>query len=96
MKIVWSAAARTQLLKVISKIKEESPQNSELVKQAILEKVQLASEHPTRYPLDRFKTNNQGDFRAFETHSFRISYRYTLEELRILFVRHIHQKPKLH
>jgi len=96
MKIVWSAAARNQLVKAISRIKEDSPQKAELVREAILEKINTAGDHPSRFPLDRFKLNNQGDYRAFETHSFRISYQYLQDELRILFVPHIHQRPKYH
>lgn len=38
--------------------------------------------------------NNSGNYRAFETHSYRISYRYTEDEIRILSFRHVKQDPK--
>lgn len=50
--------------------------------------------HPEKYPPDKFKKSNPGNYRAFEKYSYRIAYKHTSEEIRILRVRHVKQEPK--
>lgn len=45
-------------------------------------------------PPDKFKKNNPGNYRAFEKYSYRIAYKHTATEIRILRVRHVKQEPK--
>jgi plasmid stabilization system protein ParE len=49
---------------------------------------------PEKYPPDKFRLDNEGNYRAFETHSYRISYKFTDREIRILRIRHVRQSPK--
>ncbi len=37
--------------------------------------------------------NNPGNYRAFETNNYRVSYRYDEKQIRVLCIRHIRQKP---
>jgi plasmid stabilization system protein ParE len=67
---------------------------AERVEAAILEKISDLAEHPEYFPLDIFKSNNPGNYRAFETHSYRIAYRHTTQQIRILRIRHVKQEPK--
>lgn len=82
------------LNKAMEWIAISSIQQAEAVSNAIINKLDLASQNPERFPPDKFKKNNSGIFRSFETHSYRVSYLYSANELRVLRVGHVHQKPK--
>ncbi|MBK8607580.1 MAG: type II toxin-antitoxin system RelE/ParE family toxin [Chitinophagaceae bacterium] len=45
---------------------------------------------------DKFKENNDGSYRAFEKHHYRISYRFDNRVIRILRVRHTSREPILY
>lgn len=94
MVTIWNKAAENSLKRAFLKIREESPQNAEKVRDEILRATRRLADHPEAYPLDKFKTRNPGNFRAFELHSYRIAYRYDEKEVRILRLRHIKQEPK--
>lgn len=93
-KLIWDLQALTRLEKSLEWISGVSIQQAEQVEQAILERIEIIRIHPERYPPDKYKQGNTGNYRAFETHSYRISYRFTESEIRILRFRHVKQKPK--
>lgn len=93
-KIVWNKHPSGFLKNALKRISEESPLQAERVEEGILSALEKARGNPERYPKDKFKRNNQGDFRAIETFSYRIAYRYTEKELRVLRIRHVKQEPK--
>ena len=95
-KVKWSSGALQNMVIVLTRISESSLKQAEEVEKAILYRIESACVRPERYPPDKFKRNNSGLFRAFETHSFRVSYRYSKGEIRILRIRHVHQAPKLY
>jgi plasmid stabilization system protein ParE len=49
---------------------------------------------PERYPLDKYKLENKGDYRAFELHSLRVAYFVGNDVIRILRVRHTSREAK--
>jgi plasmid stabilization system protein ParE len=75
-------------------IGDESPWNAQLVSDAITEIIDSLPDHPERYPPDKFKKNNPGNYRAFEKYSYRVAYKHTEEEILILRIRHVKQEPK--
>lgn len=93
-KIVWNRDAVKYLALQLKEISKESIKNAELIENAILSRLETAIDYPEKYPKDKYKKSNQGNFRAFETHSFRVSYRFTNTQIRILRIRHVKQKPK--
>jgi plasmid stabilization system protein ParE len=93
-KLIWDQQALIRLEKSLEWISETSIQQAELVEQAILEKIEIVRINPERYSPDKYKRNNPGNYRAFETHSYRISYRHTEDEIRILRFHHVKQDPK--
>jgi plasmid stabilization system protein ParE len=95
-KIKWSPSALQSLLFALTRISADSVQGAEEVEKAIMGRIETAAFRPERYPVDKFKRDKSDQFRAFETHSFRVSYRYTKSEIRILRVRHVRQAPKLY
>ena len=46
------------------------------------------------YPPDKYRKNNDGSFRAYELHRYRIAYRVTEKEIIIVRVRHTGMEPK--
>lgn len=50
-------------------------------------------ENPLKHPLDKYKTNNDGAWRAFEKYHFRVSYRVMEKEIRIVRFRHTSRSP---
>lgn len=93
--VIWNKGAYTSFQKAYQNIKKDSLQNAEMVRDEILRIIRDdLPENPEKFPPDKFKMNNNGYYRAFEIHSYRISYRFTLKEIRILRVRHVKQEPK--
>ena len=92
--VVWSNSASIYFRKAYEHIKEGSYLNAEKVKEAITKMVDNLPNNPTKYPPDKFKKNNPGNYRAFEKYSYRIAYKHTEQEIKILRFRHVKQEPK--
>lgn len=92
--IIWRSAASLYLEKAIDFIRKDSDKNADIVAKAILNTIEKAAKFPEHFPPDKYKTNNAyHSFRAFEIYSFRVSYYYNDEILRIVRIRHTRQKP---
>ena len=94
--VIWNKRADQQLQRAYQDIKEDSPANAIKVRDEILAATRELAEHPEKYPPDKFKRNNSGNYRAFEKYSYRVSYRYSANEIRILRVRHIRKEPRIY
>ena len=92
-KIVWDKPALQALQAAYDYIKKDSLQNAELVRLDLLDMTQRLEFHSERHPPDKFKTNNDGTYRAFEKHSYRITYKIVPQQVIILRVRHVKQEP---
>jgi mRNA-degrading endonuclease RelE of RelBE toxin-antitoxin system len=93
-KIVWNSSALKTMSQALRRISEESIQGAELVEKGIIRKLRQASFNPYRFPPDKLKNKNNGNFRYFTTHSYRLSYRIKETEIRVLIIRHVKRKPK--
>ncbi len=91
--ITWAKTALQQFKAAIEYISEDSLQNAQKVNADILEKIVKLSEYPEMYPPDKYKLNNDGNYRAFECQRLRIAYYAGNNEIRILRVRHTHREP---
>ncbi len=74
-------------------ISEESRQNAVKVLEDIITAVDKAISNPEFYGPDKYKKNNDGSYRAFEEHHFRIAYRFSDKVIRVLRVRHSKMEP---
>jgi len=92
-KIIWEDNAKLQLKKACAYIKRDSLQNSQKVKKDILNAVTTLSIHTEKYPLDKYKNNNDGTYRAFELHHYPIAYRVLRSEIKIITIRHTSMEP---
>jgi plasmid stabilization system protein ParE len=91
--IKWNKRAFSELIKAIEYIENDSPQNAEKVKEDIFTTINKLLTHPDFFAPDKYKLNNDGSFRAFELHSYRIVYRALKNEIRIIRVRHTKRNP---
>jgi len=94
--IVWSPEAKKQLNAVYKFIQKDSPQNAIKVREDIVVATRKLLSHPEHYAPDKYKLNNDGTYRAFEKHSYRVAYRVLNTEIRILRVRHTSMEPLSH
>ncbi|MEQ9297744.1 MAG: type II toxin-antitoxin system RelE/ParE family toxin [Cyclobacteriaceae bacterium] len=94
--IVWDIEAKTSFKEWINYIKEDSLQNAQKVRSEILDIVDGLKLHPLKYPPDRFKISNDGNYRAFEKHNYRIAYKIDDQQIIILRLRHVRSEPKEH
>lgn len=92
--IVWNKRPSEFLLQALRRIGEDSLIQAERVEEGLLTSIAGLVKNPERYPPDKFKKHNPGNFRAFEKLSFRVAYKFTESQIRILRIRHVKQEPK--
>lgn len=94
--VIWPLKAQNQLSGIFKYIAADSAQNAEKVKANILVSTRKLESDPEMYPLVKYKKNNDGSFRAYELHHYRIAYRITKKEIIITRIRHTSMVPKLY
>ncbi|RZK47363.1 MAG: type II toxin-antitoxin system RelE/ParE family toxin [Pedobacter sp.] len=82
--------------RAVNYIRLESSQNADNVKRELLEKIEGLARRPELYGLGKYKQPNDGNYRAFELHSYRIAYLVKEEEIVIVRIRHVRQNPKVY
>lgn len=92
--IVWNKKPSKFLVRALRRISEDSILQAERVEVNILRAITDLIQYPERYPPDKFRKDNPGSYRAFEIMSFRVAYKLTPKEIRILRIRHVKQEPK--
>lgn len=75
-------------------IYEDSPQNALKILNEIITATEKVIDNPECYNIDKFKTNNDGSYRAFEKNKYRIAYRFKKNIVRVLRIRHTKREPK--
>jgi plasmid stabilization system protein ParE len=94
--LVWTKESSKQLKAIFEFISEDSPKNAFKVIIDIATSAENLISNPQFFPPDKYKINNDGSFRAFEKHHYRISYKFSKRVIRVLNVRHIKMEPKLY
>ena len=92
-KIQWDNSAINSFRAAIRFIRNDSIKNAEKVKKEILAKINGLKDHPEKYPLDKYMLINDGVFRAFELHHFRVRYAVTIDKIIIIQIRHTSMLP---
>lgn len=92
--IVWTKRSQQHLKAAYNYISEDSSQNALKVIEDIIAAANKAIANPEFYNPDKYKVNNDGSYRAFEKHRYRIVYRYKKGIIRILRVRYTKMEPK--
>lgn len=96
IRIEWHKEASLNFDELLEYLYYESEQAASLVGNAILDEIEKLAAHPTSQPLDRFKKNNDGNFRACIVYSYRISYYVDSNIIYILRIRHTSREPLEH
>jgi len=94
--VVFDKPAYTDLQMAYDYISEDSIVNAERVRKELLDVIKSLPNHPEKYPPDKFKMHNTGNYRAFEKYSYRVAYKITEKEIIILRVRHVKKEPKMY
>ena len=92
--LVWTSLSQKDLLAIYNYISANSPQNAKMVINEIITRTERTIDHSDIFGPDKYKMNNDGSYRAFEIHKFRISYRVTGNIIRVLRIRHTKMDPK--
>ena len=92
--ISWTKTSIKQFESAIAYIASDSVITAEKVAEDILKELNKTSKNAEFFPPDKYKLNNNGSYRAFEKHHYRISYRFTDDVVRVLKVRHTSREPK--
>jgi plasmid stabilization system protein ParE len=93
MVTVWTPQAIAELRKAYDYISKDSLQNAKKVVDEIARIADQLPTQPEMFPPDKFKKNNDGTWRAFEKYHYRISYRITAADIRIVRMRHTSRTP---
>lgn len=93
MVIVWENNAKKQLKNAYKYILQYSYQNAIKVREDIINAVLSLHKFPERHPLDKYKNDNDGTWRAFEMHHYRVAYKVMEKQIRIVRLRHTKMSP---
>jgi addiction module RelE/StbE family toxin len=91
--IKWSNSAKAELKKAFDYIAFDSLQNATMVRDTLIDMTIDLTANSEKHPLDKFKIDNDGTWRAFEKYHYRISYRVLKDQIRIVRMRHTSQSP---
>ena len=94
--IVWTKRAQQHMKQAYEYIAVDSVQNATKVLNDIVASMDKAISNPEFYPPDKYKIDNDGSYRAFEKHHYRIAYRFNKNIIRVLRVRHTKRYPELY
>jgi plasmid stabilization system protein ParE len=92
--VVWTKKSQQHMKLAFDYISKDSVQNAIKVLEDLALAVKKAAPNPEGYPIDKYKKNNDGSYRAFEKHHYRIAYRYSNNIIRVVRVRHTSMEPK--
>ena len=93
MEIIWTRRADAQFEKAIDYIQQDSPAGAQKFFLIIVDLIEKAAQQPQRFPVDKYKKNNDDSWRAFEKYHYRISYRIMETAIHIVRIRHTSQSP---
>ena len=93
IKVEWHKDASLHFNQILEYLYNESEHAVSIVGNAILDEVEKLAKYPNAYPLDRFKKNNDGNYRACIVYSYRISYYINENVIYILRIRHTSREP---
>lgn len=92
--VVWDKPTYIMFQQAYDYIKEDSLINAAKFREGILKIIDSLPDRPEKHPPDKYKEVNKGNYRAFEKYSYRIAYKITEKEIKILRIRHVKQEPK--
>ena len=92
--VIWTVRAAKQLEGVYKHIAKDSILQADNVFDKIKSSADDVPNNPEKYPPDKYKINNKGNYRAYEIYRYRISYRITKKDIYIVRLRGTDQNPR--
>lgn len=93
--IIWTHQADAELNVAFLELLEESKSIETTIRviTEIYESTEILADNPEIYKVDALKKNNKGDIRAYQKHSYRISYLIEEKAIYIIRVRYSRKEP---
>ncbi len=93
--IIWTHQADADLSNAFLDLLEESKSIETTIRviTEVYESTEILATDPEIYKLDTLKENNKGNIRAYEKHTYRISYLIEEEAIYIIRVRYARKEP---
>lgn len=96
--VIWTEHTKSQLQEIYLYIAEESIVQADRIFEKLTASTAILSKHPHKhphkYPPDKYKTDNKGNYRAYEIYHYRISYKITETAIYIVRIRSSYQNPQ--
>jgi plasmid stabilization system protein ParE len=94
-KIIWTHRADAELNQAFLDLLEQSKsiETTTKVITDIYDSTTILATDPEIYKLDALKVNNKGNIRAYEKHTYRISYLVEEDAIYIIRVRYARKEP---
>jgi len=93
--VVWTHQADAELNEAFMDLLEqtESIETTARIIMEIYESASILATNPEIYKLDTLKEDNKGNIRAYEKHTYRISYLIKEEAVYVIRVRYARKEP---
>ncbi|WP_194766661.1 type II toxin-antitoxin system RelE/ParE family toxin [Tamlana sp. I1] len=93
--IIWTHSADADLSEAFLELLEQSKsiETTTRIITEIYESTSILADNPEIYKLDTLKENNKGNIRAYEKHTYRISYLVEKNAIYIIRVRYARKEP---
>ncbi len=93
--IIWTHQADEGLSQAFLDLLEQSAsiETASRIVNEIYESTSILATNPEIYKLDSLKQNNKGNIRAYEKHTYRISYLIDKETVYIIRVKYARKEP---
>jgi plasmid stabilization system protein ParE len=91
--IVVDNVAKLHLKEAYDYIKRDSPKNAIKVLARITSSISQLAKNPETNPPDKYRSNNDGSYRAYEIDRYRITYRISPPQIHIIRIRHTSREP---
>lgn len=85
--------AKKSLRDAYGYIRKDSLQNADKVRGMILASIKKLIKNPELHNPDKFRTGNDGSYRAYEIYKYRITYHISPTEIRVIRIRHTKMNP---
>lgn len=95
LNIVWDRKALDNFKEILSYLEKQSNQAPRIVKEAVIDRLEVLKSNPLICELDKLKDHPNKDFRAFVIYSYRVTYqiKHSTNEIRVLRIRHTSREP---
>lgn len=92
--IEWTIMARSDFKEILTYYKKRSPQGYKLVKNAVIETLELVSKSATAFVTDELKNPKDDKIRTFTVYHTRVAYLISGSKVVVLRLRHTSREPK--